>query len=231
MELNQSKKMAKFKIQPNIKTPFSEMFKCYKHVMKMLVFVLGPLQFFSFPVIKWVGINTSLPLPSLWEIFSQLSVYFLIEDYASYWLHRLVLHSKWGYQNIHYTHHEYNASFGFTALYTHWAEFLIFGIPTFLGPSMVPCHMITLYIWTSLRVVEAIEAHIGFDFPWNPTKFIPFYVGAEYHDYHHYVGGRSQSNFASVFTYCDYIYGTNKLKGSEHNGNTKDISLEDLDTK
>ncbi|KAJ8766215.1 hypothetical protein K2173_021732 [Erythroxylum novogranatense] len=31
-----------------------------------------------------------------------------------------------------------------------------------------------------------------------------------YHDYHHYVGGQSQSNFASVFTYCDYLYGTDK---------------------
>jgi len=29
-------------------------------------------------------------------------------------------------------------------------------------------------------------------------------------DYHHYVGGQSQSNFASVFTYCDYLYGTDK---------------------
>ncbi|BBH03220.1 hypothetical protein Prudu_014020 [Prunus dulcis] len=29
-------------------------------------------------------------------------------------------------------------------------------------------------------------------------------------DYHHYVGGQSQSNFASVFTYCDFIYGTDK---------------------
>jgi 4,4-dimethyl-9beta,19-cyclopropylsterol-4alpha-methyl oxidase len=42
------------------------------------------------------------------------------------------------------------------------------------------------------------------------TKLIPFYGGPEYHDYHHYVGGQSQSNFASVFTYCDYIYGTDK---------------------
>ncbi|KAF2585075.1 hypothetical protein F2Q70_00034868 [Brassica cretica] len=51
---------------------------------------------------------------------------------------------------------------------------------------------------------------IRYDFPWTLTKFIPFYGGAEYHDYHHYVGGQSQSNFASVFTYCDYIYGTDK---------------------
>ena len=49
-----------------------------------------------------------------------------------------------------------------------------------------------------------------YDFPWSPTKYIPFYGGADHHDYHHYVGGQSQSNFASVFTYCDYIYGTDK---------------------
>ncbi|KAA3454804.1 methylsterol monooxygenase 1-1-like [Gossypium australe] len=51
---------------------------------------------------------------------------------------------------------------------------------------------------------------LRYDFPWTPTRFIPFYGGADYHDYHHYVGGQSQSNFASVFTYCDYIYGTDK---------------------
>lgn len=50
-----------------------------------------------------------------------------------------------------------------------------------------------------------------YDIPWNPTKFIPFYGGADHHDYHHYVGGQSHSNFASVFTYCDYIYGTDKV--------------------
>ncbi|KAG6508012.1 hypothetical protein ZIOFF_033367 [Zingiber officinale] len=49
-----------------------------------------------------------------------------------------------------------------------------------------------------------------YDFPWSPTKFVPFYGGAIYHDYHHSVGYHSQSNFGSFFTYCDYVYGTNK---------------------
>ncbi|CAG7884105.1 unnamed protein product [Brassica rapa] len=55
------------------------------------------------------------------------------------------------------------------------------------------------------------EASMAYDFPWTLTNYVPFYGGAEYHDYHHYVGGQSQSNFASVFTYCDYIYGTDKV--------------------
>ncbi|CAK9154515.1 unnamed protein product [Ilex paraguariensis] len=209
IELIRSKNTEKFKIQPKFKNSFSDMFKCYRKVMVTFVFVVGPLQLFSFPIIERVGIRTGLPLPSGSEMFWQLLVYFVVEDYANYWLHRL-LHSKWGYEKIHRVHHEYTAPIGFAAPYAHWAEILVLGFASFLGPLMVPGHMITFWLWMILRQFEAIETHSGYDFPWSPAKYIPFYGGSIYHDYHHYVGGKSQSNFASVFTYCDYIYGTNK---------------------
>lgn len=209
MELKSSKSIEKFKLQPKVKIPEPDMLKCYKDVMKMFFLVVGPLQLLSYPTVKWVGIRTSLPLPSGWEIVLQLLVYFIVEDYGNYWIHRL-LHGQWGYENIHKVHHEFTAPIGFAAPYAHWAEVLILGIPSFLGPAIVPGHMVTFWLWIVLRQVEAIETHSGYDFPWTPTKYIPFYGGAEYHDYHHYVGGQSQSNFASVFTYCDYIYGTDK---------------------
>ncbi|XP_050229977.1 methylsterol monooxygenase 1-1-like [Mercurialis annua] len=197
------------KIQQKVKLSPSEMLKCYKDVMKMFIFVVGPLQLVSYPSIKMIGIRTGLPLPSGWEIALQLLVYFMVEDYTNYWIHRF-LHGKWGYEKIHRVHHEYAAPIGYAAPYAHWAEILILGIPSFLGPAMAPGHMITFWLWIALRQIEAIETHSGYDFPWTLTKYIPFYGGADYHDYHHYVGGQSQSNFASVFTYCDYIYGTDK---------------------
>ncbi|KAG5092508.1 hypothetical protein JHK82_051286 [Glycine max] len=138
-----------------------------------------------------------------------------------------MLHCKWAFEKIHKVHHEYEAPFGLSAPYAHWAEIIILGIPSFLGPVLVPGHITTYRLWFILRQLEAIETHSGYyykvnkviiyhhlltryDFPWSPTKYIPFYGGPAYHDYHHYVGGKSQSNFASVFTYCDYIYGTHK---------------------
>ncbi|KAH0873914.1 hypothetical protein HID58_071276 [Brassica napus] len=138
-----------------------------------------PLQLVSYPSIQWVAVTV------VGEIAAQLVVYFLVEDYTNYWVHRF-FHSK-GYEKIHHIHHEYTAPIGYAAPYAHGLRFC------FLGSD-----------------IEAIETHSGYDFPWTLTKFIPFYGGAEYHDYHHYVGGQSQSNFASVFTYCDYIYGTDK---------------------
>lgn len=209
LELRRYWTVARYKIQPKVRLPLADMIRCYKDVMRMFFLVVGPLQLVSYPSVKLVGIHTGLPLPSAWEMIMQLVVYFLVEDYTNYWIHRF-LHNKWGYEKIHKVHHEYTAPIGFAAPYAHWAEILILGIPSFLGPAIAPCHMVTFWLWIGLRQMEAIETHSGYDFPWTLTKFIPFYGGAEYHDYHHYVGGQSQSNFASVFTYCDYIYGTDK---------------------
>ncbi|KHN09765.1 Methylsterol monooxygenase 1-1 [Glycine soja] len=166
--------------------------------MRMFFLVVGPLQLISYPSIQVRSPHHFL-----------ITIFFLIEDYTNYWFHRF-LHKNWGDEKIHGVHHEYHAPIGFAAPYAHWAEILILGIPSFLGPAMVPGHIITFWLWIALRQIEAIDTHSGYDFPRSITKYIPFYGGAEYHDYHHYVGRQSQSNFASVFTYCDYIYGTDK---------------------
>ncbi|XP_074572864.1 very-long-chain aldehyde decarbonylase GL1-10-like [Curcuma longa] len=209
IELGLPASVSPFKIQPKVRHAPTSLFQCYKDVMRVVALGIGSFQLASYPVVKFVGMRTGLPLPSFWEVALQLLVYFLVEDYLNYWIHRL-LHTKWGYEKIHCVHHEFTAPSGYAALYNHWADVVLSGTGCFVGPAFVPCHMIVFWLWISLRELEAIETHSGYDFPWTPTKFVPFYGGAEYHDYHHYVGGKSQSNFGTVFTYCDYIYGTDK---------------------
>ncbi|KAG6504537.1 hypothetical protein ZIOFF_036871 [Zingiber officinale] len=67
-----------------------------------------------------------------------------------------------GYEKIHRVHHEFTATIGFATPYAHWAEVLLLGIPSFAGPAMVPCHMITFWLWIALRQLEAIETHSGY---------------------------------------------------------------------
>jgi sterol desaturase/sphingolipid hydroxylase (fatty acid hydroxylase superfamily) len=102
------------------------------------------------------GIRMGLPLPSAGEISVQLVSYALVEDYLSYWLHRF-LHTDWGYDKIHHVHHELTAP----TSYAHWAEVVVFAVPTFVGPTIAPCHIVTHWLWFVVRILEAINTHCG----------------------------------------------------------------------
>ncbi|XP_047063735.1 very-long-chain aldehyde decarbonylase GL1-10-like [Lolium rigidum] len=196
-----------YKLQPRVRLSPAEFLRCYLDSVRLLVLYGGGLSVLSYPGLK-ILVRTGLPLPSASQTVAQLIVYLMVQDYVTYWFHR-VLHTRWVYQNIHRVHHEYTAPFGFVSEYAHWADVLLLGVPSMAGPAIIPCHVTTLWLWFAMLQVIAIDLHSGFDFPFNPTNFIPFYGGARHHDYHHRVG--SQSNFAPTFTYCDYLYGTDKL--------------------
>ncbi|KAG6432897.1 hypothetical protein SASPL_104487 [Salvia splendens] len=87
-------------------------------------------------------------------ISTQILFYFILEDFVFYWGHR-ILHTKWLYKHVHSVHHEYATPFGLTSEYAHPAEILFLGFATILGP-----HLITLWLWMVLRVLETVEAHL-----------------------------------------------------------------------
>ncbi|XP_037438459.1 very-long-chain aldehyde decarbonylase GL1-10-like [Triticum dicoccoides] len=208
LELGAPAVALRFKLQPRgARLSPSGFLRCYTDTARFLLPLAAPVQLLSYPAVKMLGIRMGLPLPSAGQMAAQLLMYLLVEDYLSYWVHRL-MHTKWCYDKIHHVHHEYTAPNGFVAPYMHWTEVLILTVPTVVGPVIAPCHLITFGIWFVMVAISAIETHCGYNFPFNPTKLIPFWGGAEFHDYHHYLGGNCQSNFATVFTYCDYLYGT-----------------------
>lgn len=43
------------------------------------------------------------------------------------------------------------------------------------------------------------------DFPWSLQHIIPFWSGAEHHDFHHMA---FVNNFSTSFRWCDLIFGT-----------------------
>lgn len=140
---------------------------------------------------------------------AQVLFFFIIEDFVFYWGHR-ILHTKWLYKNVHSVHHEYATPFGLTSEYAHPAEILFLGFATFIGPALTGPHLITLWLWLVLRVIETVEAHCGYHFPWSPSNFLPLYGGADFHDYHHRLLYTKSGNYSSTFVYMDWIFGTDK---------------------
>ncbi|KAK0549680.1 C-4 sterol methyl oxidase [Tilletia horrida] len=202
--------MRKYKLQEEkVPTP-AQQWKCTRDVL-ISHFTVELPQIWSFhPICEYFGMAThQVPFPPLSKMAWQIALFFVFEDAFHYFAHR-ALH--WGplYKHIHKKHHEFSAPFGLAAEYAHPLEVLILGSGTIGGPFALcaltkDLHILTVYIWITLRLWQAIDAHSGYDLPISLRHFIPFWAGADHHDYHHqaFVGCYSTS-----FRYLDHFFGT-----------------------
>lgn len=197
----------KYKIQPEKKADGAMVAKCLKRLLLSHVFIQLPMQLLFHWVAQFLGFSMALPLPPVRDLAWQLPTFFVIEDFYFYWIHR-ALHHKSVYKYVHKIHHEHTHPFGIAAEYAHPVETFFLGIGTLLGPLFFAKHMVTLWAWLFVRLWETVEDHSGYDLPWNPTNFIPFWGGAVHHDFHHKT---FQGPYSSIFTWCDWAFGTDKM--------------------
>lgn len=193
-----------YKIQKLNYPTATEMRTATWQVLVSFATVILPMLVFGGFVLPHLGITRDGPLPPWYVILVQLAFFFVVEDYLNYWLHRM-LHLPWLYKHVHSVHHFYNSPFSIVAAHAHPAEVIILAIPTFVGPLAISPHLYTLMLWQVFRNFEAIDIHSGYELPYSLKSLLPAYAGADHHDYHHYM---HSGNFASVFTWCDKIYGT-----------------------
>jgi methylsterol monooxygenase len=208
---------------------------------------LGVQIWLFHPLCEAFGLSTwQVPFPSWKTQLPQLAFFFVFEDMFHYFgtpmsIHSLprddpdplspahkALHTGSLYKRIHKIHHKYSAPFGLAAEYAHPAEVGILGAGTIAGPFlwcyfMQDLHIVTMYIWITLRLFQAIDAHSGYgtfstlsfvrmiltvprtDFPWSLQYIIPFWSGADHHDFHHMA---FVNNYSTSFRWWDFMLGT-----------------------
>eukprot|EP00158_Paraphelidium_tribonemae_P001352 Partr_v1_DN24292_c0_g1_i1_m36806 putative C-4 methylsterol oxidase len=202
--------LQKYKIQQNKSNSPAMLWKCLRYVLMSQILVQLPMQLFFHPTAEWFGMRISEgPFPSWQTMALQIVFFMLFEDTWGYWGHRF-LHQPFMYKHIHKLHHEFNAPFGMTAEYAHPVETLILGMATIGGPLLyVACtgdlHLITVFAWLIVRLVQTVDAHSGYDFPWSLHKWFPLWAGAEFHDHHHMA---FNGNYGSFFRFWDMVTGT-----------------------
>ncbi|EIW52980.1 C4-methyl sterol oxidase [Trametes versicolor FP-101664 SS1] len=199
-----------WKLQPNKVPTAKEQWECTKQVLFSHFMVELPVIWLFHPLAEACGMSTwQVPFPSLRQLAPQVALFFVFEDMFHFFAHQ-ALH--WGplYKHIHKIHHKYSAPFGLAAEYAHPAEVMILGTGTVAGPLLYcwfrqDLHIVTVYIWITLRLFQAVDAHSGYDFPWSLQHILPFWSGAEHHDFHHMA---FVNNFSTSFRWCDRLFGT-----------------------
>lgn len=210
----------KWKLQPGKVPTAKQQWDCTKLVLLSHFTVELPQIWGFHPMAEYFGMSThSVPFPALRTIAWQVALFFVFEDTFHYFAHRW-LHTPMLYKHIHKLHHEFSAPFGLAAEYAHPLEVLILGTGTIGGPLLlalattylpafvnagVNLHIITVYIWIIARLFQAVEAHSGYDFPWGTRHWLPFWSGAEHHDYHHMA---FVNNYSTSFRWWDHLLGT-----------------------
>lgn len=210
--IDQIEYFKKWKIQPERAPTSKEQWECTKLVLFSHFTIELPQIWLFHPICSLVGLQLSVPFPSIGTMATQIALFMFLEDAWHFWIHWSM---HWGplYRYIHKIHHKYAAPFGLAAEYAHPLETLVLGIGT-IGFPIFYCyltnggvHLVTVYIWVILRLFQAIDSHSGYDFPWSLNKFFPMWSGADGHDYHHMA---FTDNYSSSFRWWDALLGTDK---------------------
>ena len=195
--------LRQYKLQPKVH-PRAAWRECMRHVFFHKLTSEIPLTFAGFPIFVALGVSATAPLPSVATVVLTLVASFVIEDAWHYFAHR-TLHTRWAYKKIHFIHHKYTTPFGPAANYAHPAETVFTGFGTLLAVIVIRPHLFTVLVWIVVRQWQAMSVHVGYDFPWRPSRFIPLVGGARFHDRHH---RHFKSNYAPTFVWLDRLLGT-----------------------
>lgn len=134
------------------------------------------------------GFAATFGIPGVYPTWPRMVANFLFAlvagDFLLYWIHRI---SHWPqFYWFHKLHHENTASFDIVSNYMHPVEVMIVGT-AHMSVFLCMTHPMELVVVSAVRAYLDMEHHCGYSFPWSPQRWLPGFVGAHFHDYHHEV--------------------------------------------
>ncbi|GMS96642.1 hypothetical protein PENTCL1PPCAC_18817, partial [Pristionchus entomophagus] len=153
----------------------------------------------------WVPTPELPPLaPTMFEMVSQITIYFLLFDFLDFCFHFICHKNKFLYRWCHSVHHVYSSPFAATSQHMHPFEMLVLGGLVTMIPWIFHTHPFTYWLWIIVAQMISYEVHTGYDFPFALHRFFKFYSGTPAHDMHHL---RPLTCFQPWLNYMDRLLG------------------------
>lgn len=191
-----------FLIQPGVAPSEELVYKNMRENIISHITAIPLLSYLLYDIFDFFNIQIRAPLPSCKIIIRDLCVAIFFTDMFGYWTHRM-MHHRSVYKYVHKKHHEYKVNVGTASIYAHPLEDLVTNINAVFGNMIMGSHVLVLWLWLSIRLVEAVLAHSGYHFLPYSLSF-PF-TGGDYHEFHH---SHNIGNYGQFFTFWDWIMGT-----------------------
>lgn len=130
----------------------------------------------------------------------------MIVDDAIFYTGHALLHTKFLYAPIHKMHHSWNYTLAIAVMHLHPIEFALCNVVPNVGSMVVTrAHLFTMCLWYHLRVLQTMEAHSNYSFPWAVWGGLGLPSSHGEHEKHH---SKNTGNYGSFLYAGDTMFGT-----------------------
>lgn len=141
-----------------------------------------------------------------WSWAVQFAVFFLVNDFLRYWLHRWY-HASGALWRIHRVHHTIVEMDALSVFRLHVLEAVIKNCLIFLPFQLAGVSESVILVYSSIDILKGFWHHANFRTHVGPVSY--FLNTAELHWWHHSTESRGQhSNYGSILSIWDRLFGT-----------------------
>lgn len=151
-------------------------------------------------------IPTKLSWLTGWPWWAQFTVFFLVNDFMRYWLHRWYHEFDWLWR-IHRVHHTVVEMDAMSVFRFHVGEAIIKNGVIFVPFMLLGLDPTVIVVYSSLDVIKGFWHHANLKTYIGPLNYL--FNSAELHWWHHSIEDPGQhSNYGSILSIWDWLFGT-----------------------